>query len=114
MSTNTYKNEKKILRGKTSIHTAPTTGVSLIKSIHITNNDENTDSVVTIIITDTNSNEFIYERNRDVPRGSTIEILQPSNDSFDSSLLILNSSEVLKATTTGSNIHLVSSILEMK
>ena len=92
MSTNTYKNEKKILRGKTSIHTAPTTGVSLIKSIHITNNDENTDSVVTIIITDTNSNEFIYERNRDVPRGSTIEILQPSNDSFDSSLLILNCS----------------------
>ena len=77
------------------------------------NNDENTDSVVTIIITDTNSNEFIYERNRDVPRGSTIEILQPSNDSFDSSLLILNSSEVLKAVADGSELHLVASVLEM-
>ena len=43
MSTNTYTNAKVKLRGTQSIYTAPTAGISIIKSIRVTNTDETTD-----------------------------------------------------------------------
>ena len=121
MSTNTYTNAKVKLRGTQTIYTAPTAGTSIIKSIRVTNTDENTDRTVSLFITDTSSVDFYVELNRTIQKKSSQEILAAGNldqNSADSSVssptpLILKSSEVLKATTTGSDIELVASILEM-
>ena len=121
MSTNTYTNAKAKLSGNTTVYTAPSTGTSIIKSIRVTNTDQNVDNEITLSITDSSSVEFILEINRVIQKGSSQELLATGNmliDSADSSVastspIILKSSEVLKATTTGSNIHLVASILEM-
>lgn len=121
MSTNTYTNAKTKLRGKTTVYTAPSTGTSIIKSIRVTNTDQNVNNEITLSVTDSSNVEFILEINRVIQKGSSQELLATGNmlvDSADStaattSPIILKSSEVLKATTTGSDIHLVASILEM-
>mgnify|MGYP003116454731 FL=1 len=121
MSTNTYTNAKIKLRGTQTIYTAPVAGTSIIKSIRVTNTDENTDRTVSLFITDGSSIDFYVELNRTIQKKSSQEILAAGNldqNSADSSVssptpLILKSSEVLKATTTGSDIELVASILEM-
>ena len=121
MSTNTYTNAKAKLRGNTTVYTAPSTGTSIIKSIRVTNTDQNVDNEITLSVTDSSSVEFILEINRVIQKGSSQELLATGNmlvDSADSTVastspIILKSSEVLKATTSGSDIHLVASILEM-
>lgn len=121
MSTNTYTNAKIKLRGTQTIYTAPVAGTSIIKSIRVTNTDENTDRTVSLFITDGSSIDFYVELNRTIQKKSSQEILAAGNldqNSADSSVssptpLILKSSEVLKATTTGSDIEVVASILEM-
>ena len=121
MTTNTYTNAKIKLRGTQTIYTAPVAGTSIIKSIRVTNTDENTDRTVSLFITDGSSIDFYVELNRTIQKKSSQEILAAGNldqNSADSSVssptpLILKSSEVLKATTTGSDIELVASILEM-
>lgn len=121
MSTNVYTNAKVVLRGLTTIYTAPSAGTSIVKSIRVTNNDEVNDRDITLSITDSSSVEYVIELNRTIQKKSSQEILASGNldqTSADSSVsspapIILKSSEVLKATTTGSDIHLVASILEM-
>ena len=121
MSTNTYTNAKAKLRGNTTIYTAPSTGTSIVKSIRVTNTDENADHDITLSVTDTSSVEFVLEINRIIQKASSQELLATgtmTTDTADDSIvganpIILKSSEVLKATTTGSDIHLVASILEM-
>lgn len=121
MSTNTYTNAKVKLRGTQSIYTAPTAGISIIKSIRVTNKSESTDRTVSFFITDSSSVDFQIEMNRTIQKKSSQEILASGNldqNSADSSVssptpLILKSSEVLKATTTGSDVEVVASILEM-
>ena len=121
MSTNTYTNAKVKLRGNTTIYTAPSTGTSIVKSIRVTNTDENADHDITLSVTDTSSVEFVLEINRIIQKASSQELLATgtmTTDTADDSIvganpIILKSSEVLKATTTGSDIHLVASILEM-
>ena len=121
MSTNTYTNAKVKLRGTQRIYTAPTAGISIIKSIRVTNKSESTDRTVSFFITDSSSVDFQIEMNRTIQKKSSQEILASGNldqNSADSSVssptpLILKSSEVLKATTTGSDVEVVASILEM-
>ena len=121
MSTNTYTNANVKLRGKTTIYTAPSSGTSIIKSIRITNTDENAAHDITLSVTDSSNVEFILEINRVIQKASSQELLATGtmkNDTADDSMvganpIILKSSEILKATTTGSDIHLVASILEM-
>ena len=121
MSTNTYTNAKAKLRGNTTIYTAPSTGTSIVKSIRVTNTDENADHDITLSVTDTSSVEFVLEINRVIQKASSQELLATgtmTTDTADDSIvganpIILKSSEVLKATTTGSDIHLVASILDM-
>jgi hypothetical protein len=120
-TTNTYTNAKVILRGNTTIYTAPSSGTSIIKSIRVSNTEESNDRDITITITDSSSVVYYLEINRTIQKGSSQELMASGNiknDSADSSVssstpIILKSSEILKATTTGSDIHLVASILEM-
>jgi len=120
-TTNTYTNAKAILRGNTTIYTAPSAGTSIIKSIRVSNTEENTDRDITLTVTDGDSVVYYLELNRTIQKGSSQELLAAGNmktDSADSSVssstpIILKSSEVLKATTTGSDVHIIVSVLEM-
>ena len=120
-TTNTYTNAKAILRGNTTVYTAPSAGTSIIKSIRVSNTEENNDREITLTLTDSDSVVYYLEINRKIQKKSSQEILAAGNmqtDSADSSVssstpIILKSSEILKATTTGSDIHIIVSVLEM-
>ena len=120
-TTNTYTNAKAVLRGNTTVYTAPSAGTSIIKSIRVSNTEENTDRNITLTVTDSDSVVYYLEVNRTIQKKSSQEILAAGNmqtDSADSSVssstpIILKSSEILKATTTGSDIHIIVSALEM-
>ena len=120
-TTNTYTNAKAVLRGNTTVYTAPSAGTSIIKSIRVSNTEENTDRDITLTVTDGDSVVYYLEVNRTIQKKSSQELLAAGNmktDSADSSVssstpIILKSSEIFKATTTGSDILLVASILEM-
>ena len=120
-TTNTYTNAKAVLRGNTTIYTAPSAGTSIIKSIRVSNTEENTDRDITLTVTDSSSVVYYLELNRTIQKGSSQELMAAGNiknDSADSSVssstpIILKSSEILKATTTGSDIHIIISVLEM-
>ena len=120
-TTNTYTNAKAVLRGNTTVYTAPSAGTSIIKSIRVSNTEENNDRNITLTVTDSNSVVYYLEVNRTIQKKSSQEILAAGNmktDSADSSVssstpIILKSSEILKATTTGNDIHIIVSVLEM-
>ena len=120
-TTNTYTNAKAVLRGNTTVYTAPSAGTSIIKSIRVSNIEESNDRDITLTVTDSSSVVYYLELNRTIQKGSSQELLAAGNmktDSADSSVssstpIILKSSEVLKATTTGSDIHVIVSVLEM-
>ncbi len=120
-TTNTYTNAKAVLRGNTTIYTAPSAGTAIVKSIRVSNTEENTDRDITLTVTDSSSVVYYLEVNRTIQKKSSQELLAAGNmktDSADSSVssstpIILKSSEVLKATTTGSDIHVIVSVLEM-
>ena len=120
-TTNTYTNAKAVLRGNTTVFTAPSAGTSIIKSIRVSNTEENNDRDITLTVTDGDSVVYYLEVNRTIQKKSSQEILAAGNmktDSADSSVssstpIILKSSEILKATTTGSDIHIIVSVLEM-
>ena len=122
-TTNKYANAKAILRGNTTVYTAPSAGTSIIKSIRVSNNDEENDRNITLTVTDSDSVVYYLDINKTIQKKSSREILAPgdiviSGEGLASSIassnpLILKSSEILKATTTGSDIHIIVSILEM-
>ena len=111
MSTNTYTNAKAILRGNTTVYTAPSAGTAIVKSIRVSNDDTQNDRTIKITVTDTSSNVFTLETERTIQKKTSEEIL--NSYSFSTSPIILKSSEILKATTTGSDVHIIVSILEM-
>jgi hypothetical protein len=120
-TTNTYTNAKAVLRGNTTVYTAPSSGTSIIKSIRVSNTEENNDRDITLTVTDSDSVVYYLEVNRTIQKKSSQELLAAGNmktDSADSSVssstpIILKSSEILKATTTGSDVHIIVSALEM-
>ena len=120
-TTNTYTNAKAVLRGNTTVYTAPSSGTSIIKSIRVSNTEENNDRDITLTVTDSDSVVYYLEVNRTIQKKSSQELLAAGNmktDSADSSVssstpIIFKSSEILKATTTGSDVHIIVSALEM-
>ena len=120
-TTNSYTNAKAVLRGNTTVYTAPSSGTTIIKSIRVSNNDEENDREITLTLTDSDSVVYHLEINRKIQKKSSQEILAAGNmqtDSADSSVssstpIILKSSEILKATATGSDVHIIVSVLEM-
>ena len=111
MSTNTYTNAKAILRGNTTVYTAPSAGTAIVKSIRVSNDDTENDRTIKVTVTDTSSNVFTLETERTIQKKTSEELL--NSYSFSTSPIILKSSEILKATTTGSDVHIIVSVLEM-
>ena len=98
---NIYKNAKVDLtnNSETAVLTVPSDSRAVIKSIVVSEDSGNADSI-TLTITDASSNVFSLFKTKAVSANATVELLsQP---------LVLQESEILKATAaTGNRLHIV-------
>ena len=104
---NIYKNAKVDLtnNSETAVLTVPSDSRAVIKSIVVSEDSGNADSI-TLTITDASSNVFSLFKTKAVSANATVELLsQP---------LGLQESEILKATAaTGNRLHIIVSMLEI-
>ena len=105
---NTFLNKKVDLTATsvTTLYTVPTATTSIVKSILVSEDSGNADTV-TITITDTASAVFSVFKTKAVGANATIELLTDP--------LILQESEILKVTAaTANRLHVILSALESK
>ena len=90
----------------TTVYTVPTATTAVIKSILISEDSGNADTI-TITITDTASAVFSVFKTKAVSANATIELLTAP--------LVLQESEILKVTAaTANRLHVILSSLEIK
>ena len=104
---NNYKNAKADLTSTdaTTVYTAPAATTSIVKSILVSEDSGNADTI-TATITDTASAVFSLFKVKAVAVNTTVELLTAP--------LIVQESEVLKFTAaTANRLHVVVSVLEI-
>ena len=105
---NSFVNKKVDLTttNATTLYTAQTAATSIIKSILVSEDSGNADTI-TVTITDTSSNIFSVFKTKSISANGTSELLsQP---------LVVAESEVIKVTAaTANRLHVVLSALEIK
>ena len=105
---NTFVNKKKDLTttSATTIYTIPSATTSIIKSILVSEDSGNADTI-TITITDTSDAVFSLFKTKAISANATTELLTAP--------LVMEESEVLKVTAaTANRLHVVVSALEVK
>ena len=105
---NTFVNKKADLTSTsaTTIYTVPSATTAVIKSILVSEDSGNADTI-TITITDTSDAVFSLFKTKTISANATTELL--------SAPLVLQESEVLKVTAaTANRLHVVLSALEIK
>ena len=105
---NAYVNKKADLTSTsaTTLYTVPTATTAVIKSILVSEDSGNADTI-TVTITDTSDNVFSLFKTKSISASATTELLsQP---------LVVKESEVVKVTAaTANRLHVVLSALEIK
>jgi len=104
---NNYKNAKVDLTstGVTTLYTAPTATTAIFKSILVSEDSGNADTI-TLTITDSSSAVFSLFKTKAVSANGTVELL--------SAPLVVEESEILKVTAaTANRLHVVASFLEI-
>ena len=104
---NNYKNAKADLTSTdiTTVYTAPAATTSIVKSILVSEDSGNADTI-TATITDTASAVFSLFKVKAVAANTTVELLTAP--------LVVQESEVLKFTAaTANRLHVVVSVLEI-
>ena len=105
---NTFVNKKADLSSTsaTTIYTVPSATTAVIKSILVSEDSGNADTI-TVTITDTSEAVFSLFKTKAISANATTELL--------SAPLVLQESEVLKVTAaTANRLHVVLSALEIK
>jgi hypothetical protein len=105
---NSFVNKKVDLTttNATTLYTAPSAATSIIKSILVSEDSGNADTI-TVTITDTSDAVFSLFKTKSISANGTTELL--------SAPLVLQESEVLKVTAaTANRLHVVLSALESK
>ena len=105
---NTFVNKKVDLTttSATTIYTIPSATTSIIKSILVSEDSGNADTI-TVTITDTSDAVFSLFKTKSISANGTTELLTAP--------LVLEESEVLKVTAaTANRLHVVLSALEVK
>ena len=105
---NSFVNKKADLTSTsaTTLYTVPTATTGVIKSILVSEDSGNADTI-TVTITDTSSNVFSLFKTKSISANGTSELL--------SAPLVLQESEILKVTAaTANRLHVVLSALETK
>ena len=104
---NNYKNAKADLTSTdiTTVYTAPAATTSIVKSILVSEDSGNADTI-TATITDTASAVFSIFKVKAVGANTTVELLTAP--------LVVEESEILKVTAaTANRLHVVASFLEI-
>ena len=109
----------------TTLYTVGSAKTAIIKSIRVSNNNANRNCDITLNLVDTNSVVYPLETSREIPKGSSVELLQTgleantgenvqSARAGGSAPLILNESEVLKVVAErAGDLTIVISVLEI-
>ena len=105
---NSFVNKKVDLTttNATTLYTAPTAATSIIKSILVSEDSGNADTI-TVTITDTSDAVFSLFKTKAISANATTELLTAP--------LVLQESEVLKVQAADANeLHVIASILEIQ
>ena len=105
---NTFVNKKKDLTSTsaTTLYTVPSATTAVIKSIIISEDSGNADTI-TVTITDTDDAVFSLFKTKAISANATSELL--------SAPLVVQESEIVKVTAAAANrLHVVLSALEIK
>jgi hypothetical protein len=122
-----YANHKANLTSSasTTIYTVGSEKTAIIKSIRVSNSNVNRTCDITLNLVDTNSAIYPLETSREIPKGSSVELLQTgleantgenvrSARAGGSAPLVLNESEVLKVVAErAGDLTIVISVLEI-
>ena len=106
---NKYVNAKKDLTGtsETTLYTAPALTTAIVKSILVSEDSGNADTI-TVTITDAESSPATFSlfKTKSVSANATVELLTAP--------LVVETGEILKVTAaTANRLHVVASILEV-
>jgi hypothetical protein len=106
---NIYKNAKKDLTSTsvTTLYTAPALTTSIVKSIIVSEDSGNADTI-TVTITDAESSPAVFSlfKTKSISANGTTELL--------TSPIVVQTGEILKVTAaTANRLHVVASILEV-
>ena len=111
---NVYTNYKTILTTNelTTLYTVGSETTAIIKSLRVTNIDEENDCKIASFLVDTDSVSYTLETNRSVQKGTSEELF--NSYSFSTSPVILKESEVIKLQAqNGGDLHIILSVLEI-
>ena len=109
----------------TAIYTVGSETTAIIKSIRISNSNTNRNCNITLNLVDTDSAIYPLETSREIPKGSSVELLQTgleantgenvrSARAGGSAPLVVKESEVLKVVAErGGDLTIVISVLEI-
>jgi len=104
---NSYKNAKADLTttGVTTLYTCPSATTALVKSILVSEDTGNADTI-TVTITDANAAVFSLFKVTAIAANTTVELLTET--------LVVQENEILKVTAaTADRLHVVASLLEI-
>ena len=111
---NAYVNYKTVLTTSelTTLYTVGSETTAIIKSLRVTNIDEENDCKIRAFIVDTSSVSYTLEANRNVQKGTSEELF--NSYSFSTFPVVLKESEVLKIQAeNGGDLHVILSVLEI-
>ena len=111
---NAYVNYKAVLTTSelTTLYTVGSETTAIIKSLRVTNVDEENDCKIRACVVDTSSVSYTLEQNRNVQKGTSEELF--NSYSFSTSPVVLKESEVLKVhAENGGDLHVILSVLEI-
>ena len=111
---NAFVNYKAILTTSelTTLYTVGSETTAIVKSIRVSNIDEENSCKISVYLVDTNSVSYTLEQNRNVQKGTSEELF--NSYSFSTSPVVLKESEVLKVQAeNGGDLHMILSVLEI-
>ena len=111
---NAFVNYKAVLTTSelTTLYTVGSETTAIIKSLRVTNIDEENDCKIRAFVVDTSSVSYKLEANRNVQKGTSEELF--NSYSFSTSPVVFKESEVLKVQAeNGGDLHVILSVLEV-
>ena len=113
---NVYTNYKTVLTTSelTTLYTVGSETTAIVKSLRVSNIDEENDCKISIYLVDTSSVSYNLETNRKVQKGESEELLKSSQQTGGTAPMVFKESEVLKVQAqNGGDLHVILSVLEI-
>ena len=113
---NAFVNYKAVLTTSelTTLYTVGSETTAIVKSLRVSNTDEENDCKISIYLVDTCSVSYNLETNRKVQKGESEELLKSSQQTGGTAPVVFKESEVLKVQAeNGGDLHVILSVMEI-